>query len=74
MYKWVLIKQIKFFELLLFLRVGRVFFFFFEWGGLWEVRVTVILFVNPLVQFGSSLCASLGFVPGGGPFLRSEIA
>ena len=67
--------------MLLFLRVSRVFFFFFFFfflggggGGLWEVRVTVILCVNPLVQFGSSLCASLGLVPIGGPCLRSEIA
>ena len=43
-------------------------------GGLWGGRVTVILCVNPLVHFGSSLCASLGLVPVGGPFLWSEIA
>ena len=66
MYKWVLIKRIKFSRIIASIITGEQ-SFKLKRGGLWEVRVTVILFVNPLVQFGSSLCASLGLVPVGGP-------
>ena len=41
------------------------FFFFAGGGGLWEVRVTVVLFVNSFSPTGSSLCASSGLVPFG---------
>ena len=38
--------------MLLFLRVSRVFFFLLGGGGLWEVRVTVVLFVNSFSPIG----------------------
>ena len=48
---------------------GEQSFLFFiggKGGGLWEVRVTVILFGEfLLVRLGSSLCASSGLVPVG---------
>ena len=43
-------------------------------GGLWEVRVTVILFVNSFSPIGVLAVCVFGIGTIWGPYVRSEIA
>ena len=59
--------------MLLVLRVSRV-LNLGGGGGLWEVRVTVILFVNSFSPIGVLAVCVFGIGTSWGPYVRSEIA
>ena len=60
--------------MLLVLRVSRVLNLGGGGGGLWEVRVTVILFVNSFSPIGVLAVCVFGIGTSWGPYVRSEIA